>query len=143
MTQQNKVSSELTHHGVKGMKWGVKRAPKNSAYSSHHQESDKKLFGRGGVRRINKRMNKGQDHATAKRNEKSYRVKRRVALVGAYYASGTILHYGQLTKGSIAQRAQTKRGQAAAAASMGLPYKPTNGPTYSKKKNGAYKVTTL
>lgn len=88
----------LAHYGVKGMKWGVRRARKkavrtrrknaqradrdnwrsmsrserrknrdkaNARYTKADRSSDKMVLGRGGVRRINRRMNKGQSHGQA------------------------------------------------------------------------------
>lgn len=71
----------LMHHGVKGMKWGVrryqnsdgsltyagrKRNPNwNRSYKEIDRSSDKAIYGNGGVKRINKRMNKGQSYGKA------------------------------------------------------------------------------
>lgn len=88
----------LAHYGVKGMKWGVRRARKkavrtrrknaqradrdnwrsmsrserrknrdkaNARYTKADRATDQSVLGRGGVRRINRRMNKGQSHGQA------------------------------------------------------------------------------
>lgn len=88
----------LAHYGVKGMKWGVRRARKkavrtrrknaqradrdkwrsmsrserrrnrdkaNARYTKADRSTDQSILGRGGVRRINRRMNKGQSHGQA------------------------------------------------------------------------------
>lgn len=79
---------ELFHAGVKGMKWGVRRKPgadgtvsggsarrkktpepTNPDYGSHKQRMDKIAYGKGGVKRINKRLNKGDDYQTARKKE--------------------------------------------------------------------------
>lgn len=52
-------NEELYHHGVKGMKWGV-RKEWNANYSDSQRIRDKAVYGRGGVKRINKSLNKGQ-----------------------------------------------------------------------------------
>lgn len=137
---------ELSHQGVKGMKWGVRRAEANapnSGYSQYHKTEDKKVVGRSGVKKINRRMNKGEEHKIARSKVLRNQAMRKLAVAGAIYALPHILDISDKTVGSIAQRAQTKRGQSAMANSMGLPRKPTNGPTYSKKKRGVHKITTL
>lgn len=139
--------NELVHYGVKGMKWGVRRAEankSNSGYSQYHQTQDKKLVGRGGVKKINRRMNKGETHENARKSVLRNRAMKRIALGGALYAAPRILALADQTSGSIAQRAQTKRGQAAAAAVMGLPFKASSGPNYAKQnRNGAFQITTV
>ena len=85
----------LAHYGVKGMKWGVRRQQRRAAarqdrnawrsmskkerkanrdkrnkrYSDVDRGIDKATYGRGGVKRINRRMNKGQSHARASLTE--------------------------------------------------------------------------
>jgi hypothetical protein len=128
------------------MKWGVRRAEANapnSGYSQYHKTEDKKVVGRSGVKKINRRMNKGEEHKIARSKVLRNQAMRKLAVAGAIYALPHILDISDKTVGSIAQRAQTKRGQSAMANSMGLPRKPTNGPTYSKKKRGVHKITTL
>jgi len=62
--------SELTHYGVKGMKWGVRRAElnaPNAGYTDRTRSQDAKLYGKRTAKKINRRMNrKGENHATAK-----------------------------------------------------------------------------
>lgn len=83
--------SYLAHYGVKGMKWGVRRQRRRAAarkdrnawrsmskkerkanrdkynkrYSKDDRDADKATYGSGGVKRINRRMNKGQSYARA------------------------------------------------------------------------------
>ncbi len=76
--------SDISHYGVKGMKWGVRKSEyksmsrrdrrklhkrKNEAYSDHQRDLDKLRLGGGSVRRINKRMNKGATYKQARRRE--------------------------------------------------------------------------
>lgn len=66
----------LAHFGVKGQKWGVTRAKlgsKNSGYSDQQRKRDKQVYGRTGVRRINRAMNKGDQISTARGDEKTRR----------------------------------------------------------------------
>ena len=66
----------LIHYGVKGMKWGVRHD--NPNYSSEQRKRDRSIYGRGGVRRINRRMNKGSGilGARSKEADRIYRHRR-------------------------------------------------------------------
>ena len=95
----------LAHYGVKGMKWGVRRQRRKAAalkdrnawreksrserketrdqpnkrYTKNDRYWDETIYGKKGVKRINRRMNKGQTHGQAERRE----VARQVATVTA------------------------------------------------------------
>jgi len=148
------VSSELTHYGVKGMKWGVRRAEANkpnAGYSTSDRRKDAVRFKAGGVKRINRRMNQGADLRTARKKEGQRTLMKAAAVVALYNSPRAINatlnavdKYGGEAASRIAQKAQTNRGRATAAATMGLPSKPTNGPTYAKRsKDGAYKISSI
>lgn len=62
-------NDELYHHGVKGMKWGVRKEPQNSAYSEKQRKRDLEVYGRGGVKRINRSMNEGSSISGARSKE--------------------------------------------------------------------------
>lgn len=60
------------------MKWGVRkdRTPKkNPNYTQNQRARDKQVYGSGGVRRVNKKMNKGYTIGTARSSEKTRRDK--------------------------------------------------------------------
>ena len=76
--------SDISHYGVKGMKWGVRKSEykamsrkdrrklrkrKNEGYDDHQRDLDKLRLGGKSVKRINKRMNKGATYKQAKRRE--------------------------------------------------------------------------
>ena len=60
-------SPYLEHHGVKGMKWGVRHD--NPNYSEAQRKRDRQVYGRGGVRRINRSMNQGESISAARSRE--------------------------------------------------------------------------
>lgn len=60
---------ELYHHGVKGMKWGARKEPHNSGYSDTQRKRDLAMYGRGGVKRINRSMNEGISISGARSKE--------------------------------------------------------------------------
>lgn len=63
-------SDYLAHFGVKGMKWGHrKKEEQNKRYGKNQRQDDYTIYGRRGVKRINRRMNKGQTHKQASRRE--------------------------------------------------------------------------
>jgi hypothetical protein len=138
---------DLAHHGVKGMHWGVRRnEPTNSAYSQSRQVYDKDRFGKGGVKRINRRLNKGKTYKQAVRREGVSYVSRRAALVGATYVGLILAQHGdQISRelGSrISQKAQTNRGRAAMADLRGLAEK--TAVNYIKpNRKGVYNITDL
>lgn len=95
---------DIYHYGVKGMKWGVRKEEQyHPDYSSDQRNRDKAVYGRGGVRRINKNMKRGDKISTARSKEatriNSARKHARVAgqvgsalgaiggAIGGYYAS--------------------------------------------------------
>lgn len=140
------TDGELTHYGVKGMKWGVRRAEldaPSSRYSSANRKKDEKVHGPRAVKRINRRLNKGMTLKKARRKETTRDTLQAVAAVGAYYAARYMVHAGPVLSQGVASRAQTKRGQAAAAAAMGLPRHATSGPTFTKPKRGVYNISSL
>lgn len=100
----------LSHHGVKGMKWGVrkeafnknaKRAANsnadknyNKAYKKIDRITDEYVYGKRGVDRINKRMNKGQSYLKASTIEmgRSFVKSALVSFGTADIATGGMVH---------------------------------------------------
>lgn len=154
MNQNGSQPAELVHYGVKGMKWGVRRAEKNAANSSYTQgmrSKDTRLYGAGGVKRINRRMNKGIDATKARKKERAFQRRRTAAVVSGIILAknarnvGLILKaIGHLTAGSVAQRADTKRGEAFARNAFsderGLRGTPK---TSRQSRDGSYKIRSF
>lgn len=59
----------LAHHGVKGMKWGIRKNRYNANYTTEQRSRDRSVYGRGGVRRINRSMNRGTPISGARSKE--------------------------------------------------------------------------
>lgn len=162
MTQQsNPPVDGLVHYGVKGMHWGQRKGdstsggtsvrktkakdlPKHKNYTTRNRLADKKTFGPRGVNRINKRMHKGQSYKKALTMEFVHNTAKATITAGAVATATILASHGDVLSQAVAMKAQTNRGRAENAANLGLPSKPTNGPTYAKKsRGGAHKITTL
>ncbi len=117
---------ELKHHGIMGMKWGVRRyqnpdgslTPEgkkryNENYSSEQRARDKRVYSSGAVKRINKRMNAGEGiqgarSAEADRLENTIRRTR----LGANVASMVGAIGGAVGTAYVTNKVLTKHGVA-------------------------------
>lgn len=133
---------ELSHHGVKGMHWGTHKAKAmHPSYTSSQQEADRKEFGNGGVRRINKRLNYGMTRAQAKQKESNREFATAAIGVGASVAALLLAQHGDRIAISLANERAARTTEFinnVNGVKGGLGYI-----RKAKKKRGAYKITSL
>lgn len=67
------TDNELTHYGIKGMKWGHRKSSYNTDYSSDQRKRDRQIYGKRGERRINLALNNGDSISVARGDEKRKR----------------------------------------------------------------------
>lgn len=106
------TSSELVHYGIKGMKWGVRRAnldAPNNRYSSANRTKDRSTHGERGVKRINRRLNKGQSLVEARARETT---RTNALITGALATAAALKIAGPVLLQSIAVRAERNRARA-------------------------------
>jgi len=110
---------ELYHHGVKGMKWGVrKKRPKssdhNKNYSDKQRKNDRAFYGDRGEKRINKKLNEGYGlrgarHLEVERRDRRAKAKKAVkkgvaavssamGTIGTYYIVDQVFYGGAGTR---------------------------------------------
>lgn len=87
---------ELAHYGVKGMRWGVRRADRtqNAGYTSRMRSEDRRTHGRRAVNRINDRLNSGESRDKALEREDMRNARQRLAVAGAAYAAVLLAQHG-------------------------------------------------
>ena len=141
------MGSEITHYGVKGMHWGTRKAKDdspNARYSARRRAEDKQVYGKGGVKRINRRLNSGMKLQKAQQREAWRSVGKAAIAIGSVHAARILLANKDVLAQKVAVRAETKRGQAATANIMGLPRKASSGPKYTTpNRKGVYNVTSI
>jgi len=77
-TIEEEFEDYLAHFGVPGMKWGQRKRELNADnpnYTNDQRKRDKQVYGRGGAKRINKNLNRGDSISTARGSEKLRRDK--------------------------------------------------------------------
>lgn len=132
--------TDIVHSGVKGMKWGVRKAqPMNSKYTKGRVAQDERTFGKGGVRRINKRLNAGKTYKQAVRREFTLSAGKGVLAVGFAITPIVLQEFGPVIAKSISDRAETNRGRNAVKG-LSMKEKPIKA---KKNRKGVYKVTDL
>jgi hypothetical protein len=132
----------LAHFGVKGMKWGVRKAvddTPNPTFTSRMRANDQKTFGKRGVRRINRRLNEGLTRDEAHQKEQDRRNWIRLGVAGSLFAAALLADSGGAVMTSIHNRAETNRGRAAIPAIASTEFKIP----FAKQRSGVYNITTL
>lgn len=149
----------VKHFGVKGMHWGTHKKSQgdHADYSKSSQAYDRSNFrSKGAVSRINSRMHAGKTIKEARDAEYKYRKNRRRAvaigvaafknrkriIAGAKVAAHVVGLVAGVAAVSIATKAETNRGRASAAESMGISSKP-HVPSAAKQKRGVYNITNI
>lgn len=125
---------ELSHHGIKGQKWGVRRYQNrdgsltnagknryNKNYTEKQRREDRSMYGRRAEKRINRRLNEGWGLRGA-RHEEVVRKQRKkkiaaiggtaISTIGIAFVRDQVMNDGRGTQAVIAnsQRA-IRRGQ--------------------------------
>lgn len=132
-------NSHLEHFGVKGMKWGVRRAElnkTNKAYSSRQRSADKEEYGKRSVKRINRMMNEGKSRAEALAKEDVRAVRKEWIKAGVAITGIMVAKYGAIALAGAYADSFTSRPSYSTAPR-------TTTINARKPRRGAHKVTTL
>lgn len=140
---------ELSHFGVKGMKWGVRKGvtPPNSSYTPRMRQLDEKQHGPRAVERINTNMNQGLTRQQALHKEDVRNAYQRLAVIGAVVAANIVAEHGstQISRLStnIGEKANANRAAAKVAdATIKIGSKAAKTP-YVKPRRGVHNITTM
>lgn len=132
----------IEHHGVKGMKWGVRKGDAGSAhqnFSTAQQQGAIDRFGEPGARRINNRLHEGMTLQQATRREHILQAGKTAVAVGAVIVPILIHEFGGEIASKIHQKAETNRGRDAIPA---IEKKPAPKVVKPNRK-GVHKITNL
>lgn len=102
----NKIPlSVVAHFGVKGMKWGQRKAGTSThpTYTPRKQANDRQQHGKRAVARINDRLNQGETRDQALHREDVRNARQRLASAGAVYAAIMLLSHGSARVSDIAE----------------------------------------
>lgn len=137
------MTGEIVHYGVKGMHWGVHKKVHDDSphptYTKQKQANDARQFGKGGVKRINRKLNAGKTREQAHKSEHRRNTYRGAAAIGAVFAYNAIKIYGPVAMQEIAIKAETNRGKAAAAQAL----KNARVKNVKKNRKGVYNISSL
>jgi hypothetical protein len=139
----------LSHSGVKGMKWGVRRAeqPTHASYTPRKQANDRQQHGARAVKRINRRLNEGETRAQAQHHEDVRKAYKRLAVVGGAIALSIIADSGPRTTSTITDyignRANANRAAAKVRDVMPAISAKASKITYAKTRGGVHNITTM
>lgn len=103
------MSEEIIHYGVRGMKWGKRKAPLNASYAQKDRNQDVSDYGLRGRQRISKRMDKGKSLESARRSEKVRKAVPRAAIAAGALALTAAMQF-DLAMASPQGRSQIGRG---------------------------------
>lgn len=141
---------ELRHHGVKGMRWGVRKKvePANAAYTQRMRANDKRQHGSRAVNRINRRLNEGETRNKALDRERTRNNRQALAAIGSVYALAFMADYGGVSTSSmrsfVSQKAEANRAAAKNVDSvLGLASKADPLKYVKPNRQGVHKITTL
>lgn len=127
MTLEKEKESVLAHYGVKGMKWGQRRAAvkaeraentkkaRMKGYSRDQKDLDTVVLGRSTVRRIEKRIAAGEDLKKVRSSEELKHTAKNLAVAVAVLATPKLMSLGTKALVNAAASKQAKDGAKAAA----------------------------